>query len=316
MNRHWCGASSCAHLGSCPVYPEISILLVVPGNIFYERSKVDDNGKRVYPDASECAKHAGILASRMEEGTIRPTACPGLANDIVSVVTGLLYDERDHFHLQVQASCIVPTRNEVSAFAEATTCWKATAPFNGIPFRANLTPKEIQLVLAAFAERTRVAVTVIEIPKMGKMPAVMLIGADPVSVATAINTAAEVPENWEPENKRQPARPKPTHGKFGYNFSWHDTNTDMSVSVLHPGLQDLLQQDSDLHSLLEACHHLASHGTDLTTLSFFVPLVMYRPAPFVLHVTERNQQIYISLVSRAGCSHSPGRYSCPFHLRS
>ena len=145
MNRHWCGASSCVHLGSCPVYPEISILLVVPGNIFYERSKVDDNGKRVYPDASECAKHAGILASRMEEGTIRPTACPGLANDIVSVVTGLLYDERDHFHLQVQASCIVPTRNEVSAFAEATTHWKATAPFNGIPFRANLTPKEIQL---------------------------------------------------------------------------------------------------------------------------------------------------------------------------
>ena len=119
-----------------------------------------------------------------------------------------------------------------------------------------------------------------------------------------------------PENKRQPARPKPTHGKFGYNFSWHDKNTDMSVSVLHPGLQDLLQEDSELYSLLEACHHLASHGTDLKTLSFLVPLVMYRPAPFVLHVTERNQQIYISLVSRAGCSRSPGRCSCPFHLRS
>ena len=152
--------------------------------------------------------------------------------------------------MQVQASCIVPTRMEVAAFEEATTYWKATAPFYGIPFRANLTPEEIQLVLAAFAERTRVAVTVIEIPKVGKMPAVMLIGADPASVATAINTAAEVPENWTPENKRQPARPKPTHGKFGYNFTWHEKATDMSVSVLHPGLQDLLQEDSDLFSLL------------------------------------------------------------------
>ena len=275
----------------CPRYFHF---LFLPGNIFYERATIDDAGKRVYPDASECAKHAGILASGMDEGTIRPTACPGLANDIVSVVTGLLYDERDHFHLQVQASCIVPTRDEVPAFAEATTYWKATAPFYGIPFRANLTPKEIQLVLAAFAERTRIAVTVIEIPKMGKMPAVMLIGADPVSVATAINTAAEVPENWAPENKRQPARPKPTHGKFGYNFAWHDKKTDMSVSVLHPGLQDLLQEDSDLHSLLEVRPHLASHGTDLKTLSFLVPLVMYRPAPFVLHTTERNHTMCVS----------------------
>ena len=119
--------------------------------------------------------------------------------------------------------------------------------------------------------------------------------ADPVSVATAINTAAEVPENWKPENKRQPARPKPTHGKFGYNFSWHDTNTDMSVSVLHPGLQDLLQEDSDLFSLLEVRHHLPSRGTYLKNLSFLLSLIMYRPAPFVLHMArERNQRIYIS----------------------
>ena len=275
-------------------FPRRSHCLLLSGNIFYERATVDDTGKRVYPDASECSKHAGIIASRMEEGTILPTACPGLANDIVSVVTGLLFDERDHFHLQVQASCIVPTRMEVPAFEEATTYWKATAPFYGIPFRANLTPEEIQLVLAAFAERTRVAVTVIEIPKVGKMPAVMLIGADPVSVATAINTAAEVPENWTPENKRQPARPKPTHGKFGYNFTWHEKATDMSVSVLHPGLQDLLQEDSDLSSLLEVRHHLASRGTYLKNLSFLLSLIMYRPAPFVLHMTERNQRIYIS----------------------
>ena len=275
-------------------FPRRSHCLLLSGYIFYERATVDDTGKRVYPDASECSKHAGIIASRMEEGTILPTACPGLANDIVSVVTGLLFDERDHFHLQVQASCIVPTRMEVAAFEEATTYWKATAPFYGIPFRANLTPEEIQLVLAAFAERTRVAVTVIEIPKVGKMPAVMLIGADPVSVATAINTAAEVPENWTPENKRQPARPKPTYGKFGYNFTWHEKATDMSVSVLHPGLQDLLQEDSDLFSLLEARHHLPSRGTHLKNLSFLLSLIMYRPAPFVLHMTERNQRIYIS----------------------
>jgi hypothetical protein len=49
---------------------------------------------------------------------MQPTACLGLANDIVSVVTGQLYDERDQFHLQVQASCVVPTRNEVAAFDE------------------------------------------------------------------------------------------------------------------------------------------------------------------------------------------------------
>ena len=126
-------------------FPRRSHCLLLPGNIFYERATVDDTGKRVYPDASECSKHAGIIASRMEEGTIRPTACPGLANDIVSVVTGLLCGERDHFHLQVQASCIVPTRMEAPAFEEATTHWKATAPFYGIPFRANLTPEEIQL---------------------------------------------------------------------------------------------------------------------------------------------------------------------------
>ena len=68
----------------------------------------------------------------------------------------------------------------------------------------------------------------------------------------------------------------------------------MSVSVLHPGLQNLLQEDSDLSSLLEVRHHLASRGTYPKNLSFLLSLIMYRPAPFVLHVTERNQRIYIS----------------------
>jgi hypothetical protein len=160
----------------------------------------------------------------------------------------------------------VPTRYEVGAFKAATTYWKATAPFYGIPFRADLTPGEIQSVLTAFAERTRIAVTVIDIPKVGAMPAVTLIGADPVSVATAINTAVVVPATWKPENKRQPARPKPNHGKFGYNFAWHEKKTAMSVNVIHPGLQDLLQEDSELHSFLEVSLHPASHWYNLVEL--------------------------------------------------
>ena len=68
----------------------------------------------------------------------------------------------------------------------------------------------------------------------------------------------------------------------------------MSVSVLHPGLQDLLQEDSDLSSLLEVRHHLYSRRTYLKNLSFLLSLIMYSPAPFVLHMMERNQRIYIS----------------------
>ena len=308
----------CITVSSPPVVtcdPRCSHCFLVSGNIFYERVIVDESGKRVYPDATDVKAHAGILASRMESGTMQPTACPGLSNDIVSVVTGQLFDERDQFHLQVQASCIVPTRNEVAAFAEATAYWRATAPFYGIPFKADLTPEKIQIVLAAFAERLRIAVTVIDIPKMGVMPAVTLIGADPVSIATAINTAAEVEENWEPENKRLPARPKPTHGKFGYNFAWHNKQTEMSVSVIHPGLQDLLQEDSELHSFLEVRLVIAFPGSNLFNLFSHLSLVVYSPAPFAFRMTGRNRRICISSTSPAGYSRSLDRYSGPIPLR-
>jgi hypothetical protein len=201
--------------------PFCSILLPA-GEIFYERVTVDANGLRKYPDAADVAAHAKLIAVSIGETSTPPRCQPGLANEFVSVVTGPLFTSRSEFHLQSQMTWLMPRTSDAEACAAAVAHWRNTAPFHGIPFRANLTKDEIQLALQTLGATKRIAVTVLPTRKMDREPAILLIGVDPVVLATAVNCSSMVGDDWKPELPGALAGPKPTHGKFGYVFKWSD----------------------------------------------------------------------------------------------
>jgi hypothetical protein len=115
--------------------------------MFFERVTVNVDGLQECPDASHVAARAALLAAAIGETSTPPASQPGLANNFVSVVTGPLFTSRSEFHLQSQISWLMPRTTDTDAFAAAVTCWRNTAPFHGIPFRANLKWDEIQHVL-------------------------------------------------------------------------------------------------------------------------------------------------------------------------
>ena len=180
------------------------------------------NGLQEYPDASHVSAHAALLAESIGETSTPPVSQPGLANEFVSVVTGPLFTPRSEFHLQSQISWLMPRTTDTDAFAAAVTYWRNTAPFHGIPFRANLQWDEIQHVLKTLGATKRIAVTVLPICKTARDPAILLIGVDPVVLATAVNCSSKVADDWQPELPGTLAGPKPTYGKFGYVFKWSD----------------------------------------------------------------------------------------------
>lgn len=228
------------------------------GEIFYERVTVDANGLRQLPDATDVAAHAKLIAASIGETSTPPRCQPGLANEFVSVVTGPLFSSRSEFHLQSQMNWLMPRSDEEEAYAAAVTYWRNTAPFHGIPFRANLTNDEVQLVLQALGAKKRIAVTVLPIPKTPRDPAILLIGVDPVVLATAVNASYPVGDDWKPELPGTLGRAKPTYGKFGYVFKWSDDDkpskkyeaSAKALSVLASNWRFLVS-----YGVMIACHY-------------------------------------------------------------
>ena len=242
------------------------------------------DGLQEYPDASHVAAHAALLAASIGETSTPPVSQPGLANNFVSVVTGPLFTSRSEFHLQSQISWLMPRTTDTDAFAAAVTHWRNTAPFHGIPFRANLKWDEIQHVLKTLGATKRIAVTVLPICKTARDPAILLIGVDPVVLATAVNCSSKVADDWEPELPGTLAGPKPTYGKFGYVFKWSDVtrpskNYQASATVYPPSFRPSLYtvpSSVPVHFLLVPSY---SHSHNE-----FAPGNEVLPIPFAFHI--------------------------------
>ena len=72
-----------------------------------------------------------------------------------------------------------------------------------------------------------------------------MIGADPVVIASSINSAVAAPR----KKKGKTRRVEPNYAKLGYEFARDEV--DVMCSMYHIGVADLLKKDSDIAKLLE-----------------------------------------------------------------
>ena len=222
------------------------------GEIFYKRRNRD--GK--YRDAEDVTAHANHLGTLLD--------IPALSNEFVTVVAGPLFEYTPEFHLRATKNFITPVPEEVTVHAEFTRYWRKTAPFHGVPFKAGITADQINMVLDTFGAERRIAVTVVKVKpsvtKEGvKHPGVMLIGADPVVIASSINSAVAAPRKKKGKSSGQSRRVEPNYAKLGYKFARGEV--DVLCSSYHIGVADLLQKDSDIAKLLEVRIIVCEGGT-------------------------------------------------------
>jgi len=199
----------------------MTVLVFRVGDIFFDRPVIID-GVSSYPDASAFKLYADclslVLGSTVSPQT--PNVCPAIRNELVSVAVGSLFDTQEEYHLQAMSNFIMPSASDKVAYSKASGYWENAGAFFGIPFKANLTPTQIGIVLDCFRSNRRMTTTIVPLPASKIFPPVLLISASPPVIATAVNSMPSYSKKKKLE---------PSYAKFGYHYR---QNTTFVLSML------------------------------------------------------------------------------------
>ena len=198
---------------SCPLFRV--------GDIFFERVVTVD-GVASYPDASDFKAHAESISLVLG---CNGKVCPAIRNELVGVVVGSLFGTQQEYHLQAMSNFIMPSARDKLAYNKASGYWENAGAFFGIPFKANLTPTQINIVLECLGRDKQFATTIVPLPASDHFPAVLLINAEPPVISTAVNSMPTYGKKKKLE---------PSHAKFGCHYRHNSTSpAPLFLSLAH-----------------------------------------------------------------------------------
>lgn len=174
---------------------------------------------------------------------------PGMfvSNAFVGVVAGSLFQTDPEFHLQASVSFRMPEIADATAYSEASAYWAMTAPFFGLPFKRGITDKQIFTIFSVLCGHQWIPLITVPIPSATGRPGIVLVGCDPVTIASAINTCVDDTHSKEGEGR---------YAKFGYAYAATGHLDYYPASKVHAHVSKLLRGNETVRKMLEVRQHM------------------------------------------------------------